>query len=174
MAHLLRISPKGWQGYERGIHKPGFEVLESLAALGFNLNWIMTGEGSMELRKAPEIKLNQPSGIRDGGVFYDAGIQMPPISHGKDIQDLQPALDAAAEVLTSTDDDAKLALLQNVYAFQGRVRYKEEVDALKRKVAQLEADMDAIRRRLLEPREDDFKTQEAKGAKKQAGGEDGK
>jgi len=47
MAKLIHISYQAWQGYEQGANKPGSEVLKSLAKLGFNINWILTGEGPM-------------------------------------------------------------------------------------------------------------------------------
>lgn len=48
MATALGISPRTWQDYEGGINLPGWKVLEGLAKLGFNINWILTGQGSME------------------------------------------------------------------------------------------------------------------------------
>jgi phage repressor protein C with HTH and peptisase S24 domain len=47
MAELINISYKGWQGYESGDNVPGGNVLQSIARLGFNINWLLTGEGPM-------------------------------------------------------------------------------------------------------------------------------
>lgn len=47
MAKLINITYQGWQKYESGENKPGSDILESLANLGFNINWILTGQGDM-------------------------------------------------------------------------------------------------------------------------------
>lgn len=36
---------RSWQEYEAGKRMPGGHVFEGLAALGINVNWILTGEG---------------------------------------------------------------------------------------------------------------------------------
>jgi transcriptional regulator with XRE-family HTH domain len=52
VAKSLGISPRTWQDYEGGINLPGGKVLEQLARMGFNVNWILTGEG--EIRQEDE------------------------------------------------------------------------------------------------------------------------
>lgn len=47
MAKSLEIGHRSWQGYESGSHYPGGEVFEALARMGFNVNWLLTGEGKM-------------------------------------------------------------------------------------------------------------------------------
>ncbi|OGU16767.1 MAG: hypothetical protein A2076_07060 [Geobacteraceae bacterium GWC2_53_11] len=37
-----------WQAYEAGNSVPGFKVLESIARMGFNVNWLLTGDGEMK------------------------------------------------------------------------------------------------------------------------------
>jgi len=37
-----------WQAYEAGTSVPGYKVFESLARMGFNVNWLLTGEGKMK------------------------------------------------------------------------------------------------------------------------------
>lgn len=59
IAVLLGISPRTWQDYEGGINVPGWKVLEGLAKLGFNANWILTGEGSMSKSGGREILSTQ-------------------------------------------------------------------------------------------------------------------
>jgi len=60
MANFLGIASRTWQNYEEGVHEPSWKVLERLAGLGFNANWILTGEGPMYLeeedRKGLEVK----------------------------------------------------------------------------------------------------------------------
>ncbi len=46
MDDLIGIGKGSWQRYERG-QVPGGRVSTSLAKLGINLNWLMTGEGDM-------------------------------------------------------------------------------------------------------------------------------
>lgn len=48
MAKKLEISLGGLQSYESGKSVPGGNVLEALARLGFNVNWLLTGEGEMK------------------------------------------------------------------------------------------------------------------------------
>lgn len=45
MAKAVSVSVQMWQAYEAGRSVPGGNVLESLARLGFNVNWLLTGEG---------------------------------------------------------------------------------------------------------------------------------
>jgi transcriptional regulator with XRE-family HTH domain len=49
IAKAAESSLPSWQGYEAGKNVPGGKVLEALARLGFNINWILTGEGQMRL-----------------------------------------------------------------------------------------------------------------------------
>ena len=46
-ADQLGISFRSWQDYELGKSVPGGKVFESLSRLGFNANWLLTGEGPM-------------------------------------------------------------------------------------------------------------------------------
>lgn len=47
MAALLSISYRTYENYEKGLNSPNWDVCESLAKLGFNANWLLTGEGEM-------------------------------------------------------------------------------------------------------------------------------
>jgi len=47
IAKLLDISFRSWQDYELGKSVPGGKVFEALARIGFNANWLLTGEGPM-------------------------------------------------------------------------------------------------------------------------------
>lgn len=47
MASMLGIAPRTWQNYEEGIHDPSWKVIEGLVEMGFNANWILSGEGHM-------------------------------------------------------------------------------------------------------------------------------
>lgn len=52
MAKALDTNPQTWQVYEAGKSVPGGNVLEVLARLGFNVNWILTGIGQMKSEEA--------------------------------------------------------------------------------------------------------------------------
>ena len=58
MAKRLGISKPAWQGYELGKNEPGSSVIEGLVKLGFDANWLLTGEGLM--RKADPKTFNIP------------------------------------------------------------------------------------------------------------------
>lgn len=46
MAVLTGISYRTWQNYEDGVNSPGWDACEALVKLGFNANWLLTGEGA--------------------------------------------------------------------------------------------------------------------------------
>lgn len=48
MAALIQISYRTWQNYEDGVNSPGWDVCGALVKLGFNANWLLTGEGEMK------------------------------------------------------------------------------------------------------------------------------
>ena len=48
MAQLCNASYRMWQAYEVNDNQPKAEVIESLVKLGFNANWLLTGEGEMK------------------------------------------------------------------------------------------------------------------------------
>jgi len=48
MADQLGISFRSWQDYELGKSIPGGKVFEALVKLGFNANWLLTGQGGMK------------------------------------------------------------------------------------------------------------------------------
>ncbi|MCP4355647.1 MAG: helix-turn-helix transcriptional regulator [Proteobacteria bacterium] len=49
MAELVNCAPNALQKYEYGEQKPGFNILKGYRDLGFNVNWLLTGEGDMLL-----------------------------------------------------------------------------------------------------------------------------
>lgn len=49
VAEELGISHRTWQDYENGRNLPNGKVLEKLAVMGFNINWVLTGEGPKEI-----------------------------------------------------------------------------------------------------------------------------
>ena len=55
----LNIGAGTWQKIERGDNLPSGETLMKIAELGFNPGWILTGEGSMYLKKNDTEKTEQ-------------------------------------------------------------------------------------------------------------------
>lgn len=47
MAQACDASYRMWQAYEVGDNQPSVKVIEALVRLGFNANWLLTGEGEM-------------------------------------------------------------------------------------------------------------------------------
>jgi len=47
LARALDMEPGSFTKYTRGARRPGASVLERLTQLGVNINWFLTGEGSM-------------------------------------------------------------------------------------------------------------------------------
>lgn len=58
MSKKLGISIRSYQKYEGGEGFPGFEVLQKYSNLGFNANWILTGEGDVKHSKSKAYGLN--------------------------------------------------------------------------------------------------------------------
>lgn len=52
MGKKVSVSLQMWQAYEAGKSVPGGNVLEALARLGFNVNWVLTGVGPEKLNEA--------------------------------------------------------------------------------------------------------------------------
>lgn len=48
MAEQLGISFRSWQDYELGKSVPGGKVFEALAKMGYDANWLLTGEGAIK------------------------------------------------------------------------------------------------------------------------------
>ena len=59
MADQLGTSFRAWQDYEAGKNFPGGKVFESLVKLGFNANWLLTGEGEMRRETEADKKMRE-------------------------------------------------------------------------------------------------------------------
>lgn len=53
----VSVSVQMWQTYEAGKSVPGGNVLEALARMGFNVNWILTGDGPIRLSEGEKKRL---------------------------------------------------------------------------------------------------------------------
>jgi hypothetical protein len=94
---LIHVSYKGWQGYESGDNVPGGKVLQSLAGLGFNINWLLTGEGPMRAGEgmlaepastsAPFANVDLITEIVEAveTLFQEHGLSLPPKKKGEHI-----------------------------------------------------------------------------------------
>lgn len=58
MAKHLRIASRTWQNYEEGVHEPSWKVLETLGTMGFDMNWLLTGEGEMRRDRQGQAWIN--------------------------------------------------------------------------------------------------------------------
>lgn len=47
MAETMGINYRTYQNYENALSDPSWSACESLAKLGFNANWLLTGEGEI-------------------------------------------------------------------------------------------------------------------------------
>ena len=58
IAKRIGISYRTWQDYEAAKSSPNSKTLEQLARMGFNVNWILTGEGPIKLSEGKKAKLS--------------------------------------------------------------------------------------------------------------------
>jgi len=134
--------------------------------------WILYGEGPKyddrwELLKERARELGEDiyqkliMGIKSRERLDELYESMPVTNNGQVTyseisKKLQPVLDAFMEIMTSDHEGVKLALTQNIFMFQETVRGAK-------KISKLEKDIEEIKR-VISPREDDFKTQGELGA----------
>lgn len=59
MAEALGVGLKSWQVYEQSSSVPGGHVFEALVKLGFNANWLLTGDGEMWREAEADKKLRE-------------------------------------------------------------------------------------------------------------------
>lgn len=120
MSSLLDLSANGWQPYERGTSIPGGKVIEGLAKLGLNLNWIMTGKGEMWERKGGGVSQHASNNV---GIIQSAGTVSGSITQGggeklpEDIQELCELLQRYGN--KTLKDDLKARLLRIKEAMEG-------------------------------------------------------
>jgi transcriptional regulator with XRE-family HTH domain len=165
LAEIIGVSPSAVGRYINEGRIPEAPILLKIAhTVNISMEWLLTGSSSnkTDLHKEYEVYSEQGEEIGPGAGVNNNTI----ITEKKYTTEIQPVLEAFVEVMTSNHEGVKLALTQNTYMFQETVRNAKEIEELKR-------DMNIIKKRLLNPREDDFKTQELKGEKKQGGGGNG-
>jgi hypothetical protein len=143
--------------FDRVWHHGGQLKSEHLALIsrktGVSIDWLLTGQGSMYISAFDGVGAGQGTGFQEGCIGRTP--RLP--------DEAQPVFEAFVEVMTSKENGTILALTQNTYEFRDKIRLQKELAVMKE-------DMDAIKRRLFdEPRETDFKTQEAPGASEHPG-----
>lgn len=83
MAALLGINYRTYENYEKGLNDPSWSACEAIAKLGFNANWLLTGEGEMR-RGAVEYPLGET--LKNGDILSDtvkvAATAAPPRING--------------------------------------------------------------------------------------------
>lgn len=102
MAKTIEISLPGIQGYEAGRSVPGGNVIEALVKLGFNANWLLTGEGEMRLGDAGQ------------GSHIDVSIDHKPVNQHLEPGDVKvdPVMTVIKHELQRMTVDQKRAVLK--------------------------------------------------------------
>lgn len=57
MAEAANSGFSSWQSYEKNRNTPGVKVLANLADMGFNINYILTGKGTLRIEAMHEQRL---------------------------------------------------------------------------------------------------------------------
>jgi transcriptional regulator with XRE-family HTH domain len=85
IAALTGASYRAWQGYENGENQPGAKVIEALAKLGINANWLLTGKGSVQVVEGipsqyakDNIGVVQSTGMISGSITQGSKEEMLP------------------------------------------------------------------------------------------------
>lgn len=63
-AALLGASHKSYTRWERGVREPSVEGLQALVMQGWNVNWLLTGEGPNRLEALPDKGFQASEGVR--------------------------------------------------------------------------------------------------------------
>ena len=110
------------KGYESGERSPGMDALASIAKTGVNLNWLLTGEGSM---RSDEERAATP----------DVAAATPDVAPG--MQKYAARLEAIMKLLEDIEDEGEREVL--LADFFARAQNAKQIDELKRTVADLRA-----------------------------------
>jgi transcriptional regulator with XRE-family HTH domain len=108
--------------YELGKNTPGGDALASIAKTGVNLNWLLTGEGSM---RSDEERAATP----------DVAVATPDVAPG--MQKYAARLEAIMKLLEDIEDEGEREVL--LADFFARAQNAKQIDELKRTVADLRA-----------------------------------
>ena len=93
IADLLGISFRSWQDYELGKSVPGGKVFEALAKLGFNANWLLTGEGEKMRSDSPPAVIQLPDEFTVSEGTGKITIRKTSIKHDKEVIEIVDILE---------------------------------------------------------------------------------
>lgn len=88
MASLTGISYRTWQNYEDGVNSPGWDACEALVKLGFNANWLLTGEGEMMQGTAVEAITEVQMEIKKTNIAGRSPIKQAAVSYIDSMADI--------------------------------------------------------------------------------------
>lgn len=77
MAALLGINNRTYENYEKAVNPPGWDACQALVKMGYNANWLLTGEGEIKLGW---VSYESPDGFKLAGATAEAGegfVQVP-------------------------------------------------------------------------------------------------
>ena len=120
IAALAGASYRAWQGYENGENQPGAKVIEAVAKLGIDANWLLTGEGLMlrgrqtgvSQHASNNVGIIQSAGAVSGSITQGGGEKLP-----DDVQELCILLQHYGN--KTLKDDLKARLLRIKEAVEG-------------------------------------------------------
>jgi len=167
LARLFKVKPNTVTNWRQRNSIPYDHIVPLCEHEKWSLSWILMGQintkyidinGKKILTTADEPGIyKQDSSYKEGIINETSALHINNIP-----LEIQPVVDAVVEVMTSNNEVFKIALTQNAFAFQQSVRGEQKISKLENDIAEI--------RRLLSPREDDFKIQELKGETKAGGG----
>ena len=77
MAEMVGVGLRTWQQYEEGVHDPSWKVVSQLAGLGYNTNWLATGNGLMKTGASQVVQINDPWYCSDNKEPDDGFVKIP-------------------------------------------------------------------------------------------------
>lgn len=116
MANAVSVILQTWQVYEAGKSVPGGKVFESLARLGFNVNWLLTGEGMMRTKQRSVLSSNI---VLDG-----LARKIKTVRGDNDVEDFSDRLDVSVDELLALED----GILEPGYGFLSLLCFEYDIN----------------------------------------------
>ena len=129
MAEALGITTRTWQVWEEGGNVPGGKHIESLVRLGFDANWILTGEGHMRLGEAAPASPEQSAPAQPGS-------NLQTVAHAAfDALGVVEGMGLLTKIYSSGDQVFIRAINANLMAFgdaiENRARAETTINAIR-------------------------------------------
>jgi transcriptional regulator with XRE-family HTH domain len=70
-ASIIDASYRALQDYEAGFSVPGGKVIAAYVRLGFDGNWLLTGEGEVYRDSTKSVEITARSSVKDKPVWFD-------------------------------------------------------------------------------------------------------